>query len=118
MSHVWGFLTPVPEANRDAYVASAQKAWPLFQEYGALAMYECWEAGVPDGEVTSFPMAVKREPGEAVVFSWIIWRDQAAADACQASMETDKRWAEMMDMPFDGKRMIYGGFEPVFVAEA
>ena len=76
-------------------------------------MTENWEADVPEGQVTSFPMAVKREPGEAVVFSWILWPDKASCDACWASSETDPRWAEM-DMPFDGKRMIFGGFETIF----
>ncbi|MBN8187075.1 MAG: DUF1428 domain-containing protein [Salipiger thiooxidans] len=115
MSYVSGFLTPVPGKNKDAYLASAQKSWPLFKDYGATAMRECWEADVPDGEVTSFPMAVKREDGEAVVFSWILWPDKATADACWASMDTDPRWREM-DMPFDGKRMIYGNFETLFEA--
>ncbi|SDH17092.1 DUF1428 domain-containing protein [Alloyangia pacifica] len=116
MTHVWGFLTPVPQENKAAYVESARKSWELFKEYGALSMHECWEAEVPEGKVTSFPMAVKREEGEAVVFSWMLWPDKETADRCGASFETDARWKEMMDMPFDGKRMIYGSFDPVFEA--
>ena len=114
MAYISGFVAPVPEGNRDVYVAGARKSWALFKEYGAVTMIECWEADVPDGTHTSFPMAVKREPGEKVVFSWIVWPDRETADRCWASSETDPRWAEMMDMPFDGKRMIWGNFEPVF----
>ena len=114
MSYVSGFLAAVPVANKDAYLASARKSWPLFKEYGALSMHENWEADVPDGELTSFPMAVKREKGEAVVFSWITWPDANTCNACWATMETDERWREMMDMPFDGKRMVFGGFETIF----
>lgn len=117
MSYVQGFVAAVPEANKQAYIDSAEAAWPLFEEYGALAHWECWEEDVPEGEVTSFPMAVKREPGEKIVFAWVVWRDKAAVDACHASMSTDKRW-ERLSMPFDGKRMIFGGFSPVFVAES
>ena len=114
MSHVSGFLAAVPIANKEAYIASVKKSWPLFQEYGALSMSENWEADVPDGEVTSFPMAVKRQDGEAVIFSWIRWPDADTANACWASMETDSRWKEILDMPFDGKRMIFGGFDTIF----
>ncbi len=114
MPYVSGFLTPVPIANKQAYLESAQNAWPLFQDYGALSISENWEADVPDGEVTSFPMAVKRQEGEAIVFSWIVWPDQATALRCWEAMETDPRWQEVMSMPFDGKRMIYGGFETIF----
>lgn len=116
MSYVTGFVAAVPIKNRDAYRASAESSWALFKEYGATGIRECWEADVPDGEVTSFPMAVKREDGEAVVFSWILWPDKATCDACWASMETDPRWGEMIEMPFDGKRMIFGGFETLFEA--
>ena len=118
MTYVSGFLAAVPVANKDAYLRSAEKSWPLFKAAGALAQKECWEADVPEGEVTSFPMAVKREPGEAVVFSWILWPDQATAHACWARMETDPDWQAVFEggMPFDGKRMIFGGFDMVFDA--
>ncbi|MCA0998356.1 DUF1428 domain-containing protein [Alloyangia pacifica] len=114
MTYVSGFLTPVPQENKAAYIESARKAWTLFKEYGATEMRECWEADVPDGEHTSFPMAVKRKEGEAVVFSWMVWPDKETADRCFGSFESDERWQEMMSMPFDGKRMMWGGFEPVF----
>jgi uncharacterized protein YbaA (DUF1428 family) len=117
MPFVDGFLAPVPTANRDAYRKSAEAGWTMFREYGALKMRECWGVDVPDGEVTSFPMAVKKADDEVVVFSWIEWPDKATRDACYASMETDPRWKETMkDMPFDGKRMMWGGFEVLFDA--
>lgn len=81
-------------------------------------MWDCWGDMVPDGEVTSFPMAVKAKPGETVVFSWVLWPDKAAAGACQASMEMDADWREMSEMPFDGRRMIFGDFEPVAIHRA
>ncbi len=93
----------------------AAKAWPLFQEYGATAHVETWGVDVPDGHTTSFPMAVKLEEGEVVVFSWLTWPDKATADDAWRKMMEDPRMAEM-DMPFDGKRMMWGGFEPVFEA--
>ncbi|OWU86457.1 RNA signal recognition particle 4.5S RNA [Oceanicola sp. 22II-s10i] len=115
MSYVSAFVAAVPESNKDAYVEAAREAWKLFSEYGALGVHECWEDDVPDGKVTSFPMAVKREPGEKIVVSWIIWPDKATYERCIASTETDERWAQMA-MPFDGKRMIYGTFTPIFTA--
>lgn len=117
MSFIDGLVAAVPAANRDAYIELARESWKLFKEYGALSMREHWGVDVPDGEVTSFPMAVKKQDDEVVVFSWIEWPDKATRDACAASMETDQRWAELMPgMPFDGKRMIYGGFEEIFSA--
>ncbi|ACT59932.1 DUF1428 domain-containing protein [Hirschia baltica] len=117
MTYVTGFLLPVPKKNKDRYTELAKASWPLFKEYGALSVQENWEKDVADGEVTSFPMAVKREPDEDIVFSWFIWPDKETAEACWASFETDKRWEPMMEMPFDGKRMIFGGFEPIFKSE-
>lgn len=113
MSYITGFLTPVKAEDRERYVASAVKAWPLFQKYGATAHVENWGTDVPDGKLTSFPLAVKLEDGEVVVFSWLVWPDKATADAAWANMENDPDMANM-DMPFDGKRMMWGGFETVF----
>ncbi|MBE3638746.1 DUF1428 domain-containing protein [Mangrovicoccus algicola] len=114
MTHVTGFLAAVADAKKEAYIDHARRAWPIFRDYGAIAMKECWGVNVPDGEVTSFPMAVKKEDGETVVFSWIEWPDQASAETCWASMESDPRWKEMpAEMPFDGKRMIFGGFDVI-----
>jgi len=113
MAFISGFLTPVSESRKEEYIESARLAWPIFKDYGALSTRECWGVDVPDGKVTSFPMAVKLEPGEVVVFSWIEWPDKATCDACMGTMESDPRWKEMT-MPFDGKRMMWGGFEEVF----
>ena len=113
MPYVSGFLTPVKAEDRERYVASAAKSWPLFKKYGALEQVETWGVDVPPGKVTGFDLAVKLEEGEVVVFSWLKWPDRATADACFATMETDPAWQDM-DMPFDGKRMMWGGFEPIF----
>lgn len=113
MTHVTGFLTPVKIENKARYIASAAASAPLFKDYGVLEQVECWGEDVPDGETTSFPMAVKLEPGEVVVFSWLRWPDKATAEAAWAKMKDDSRFADL-DMPFDGKRMMWGGFEVIF----
>lgn len=113
MTYYSGFLTPVKTADKARYIASAETSWPLFQKYGALQQVETWGEDIPPGKVTGFDLAVKLEDGEAVVFSWIKWPDKATAEACFATMETDPAWQEM-DMPFDGKRMMWGGFAAIF----
>ncbi|WP_298677855.1 DUF1428 domain-containing protein [uncultured Lentibacter sp.] len=113
MSYISGMLAAVPLAKKAAYLEYAQRAWPLFERHGALDMVENWGDEVPEGALTSFPMAVKLEPGESVVMSWITWPDKATSDACMASMQSDPAWEAMGEMPFDGKRMIFGGFETV-----
>lgn len=117
MSYVTAFMTAVPEQNKARYIEMARKSWGLFVDFGAIEMTECWEDNVPDGKVTSFPMAVKREAGEKVVVSWIRWPNRSSADHCFASMESDPRWQAMGEMPFDGMRMMWGGFEPIFSAQ-
>ena len=112
MSYVDGFVTPVPNANRAAYIEHAEKAAALFKEHGASAVVECWGDDVPEGKLTSFPLAVKCEPGEAVVFSWITWASRAVRDEGWKKLMADPRMQRgAMPMPFDGKRLIYGGFE-------
>lgn len=112
MPYVDGFVIPVPIANRDAYRKVAEMAAPIFKEHGALKVVECWGDDVPDGKVTSFPMAVKREANETVVFSWIVWPSKAARDAGNAKVMADPRMQLPPEgAPFDGKRMIFGGFE-------
>ena len=113
MAYITGFLTPVKTENKDRYIESARTSWPMFKGYGATAQIENWGVDVPDGKLTSFPMAVKLQPGEVVVFSWLQWPDRETADAAWAKMESDPAFADM-DMPFDGKRMMWGGFEAIF----
>lgn len=113
MAYITGFLTPVKIEDKDRYIASAQKSWPLFKNYGCLEQVETWGDDVPPGKVTGFDLAVKLEEGEAVVFSWLKWPDKATADACWEKMQNDPSFADM-DMPFDGKRMMWGGFQPIF----
>ncbi len=114
MSYVTATLTPVPEDQKDRYIAGAARVCALFREYGALETRECWEDGLSEGAQTSFPRAVQRQPGEAVVLTWIIWPDKATCDRCMVSFATDPRWAEVSVIPLDGQRMIFGGFAPVF----
>jgi uncharacterized protein YbaA (DUF1428 family) len=114
MSYIDGFVAAVPTANRETYKTYAEKALVAFKEYGAIGMVECWGEDVPDGKLTSFPLAVKLEEGETVVFSWIVWPSKQVRDAGHARMATDPRFdQETNPMPFDGKRMIYGGFVPI-----
>ncbi len=112
MSYIDGFVAAVPTGNREAYLKHAADMAAIFKEFGALKSVECWGDDVPDGKLTSFPMAVKKEPGETVVFSWLVWPDKAARDAGWAKMMQDPRLQPGANpMPFDGKRLIYGGFE-------
>jgi uncharacterized protein YbaA (DUF1428 family) len=118
MTYVTGFLLAVPAANKEAYRKMAEQTWQLFREHGCLAMRENWEADVPDGTVTSFPMAVKKAADEVVVFSWMEWPDRATCDRAWEALMKDPRMAEMGDMPFDGKRMMWGGFEELLRVDA
>ena len=107
-----GFVLPVPGGNRDSYLAMAQKASAKFAEYGALRVVEAWGDDVPDGKVTDFRRAVKAEDGENVVFSWIEWPDKATRDAAWPKMMEDPDMQpDHGNMPFDGKRMFWGGFD-------
>ena len=111
MAYVDGFVLAVPKANRDAYKTFAEQSMAMFKEYGALKLVECWGDDVPDGEVTSFPMAVNCQADETVVFAWLLWPSKEVRDAGNEKMMEDPRIKTMMGaMPFDGKRMIYGGF--------
>ena len=114
MSYVDGFVAAVPTANRETYRRHAEIAAEVFKEHGALNVVECWGDDVPEGKLTSFPMAVKREDGETVVFSWIVWPSREARDAgMKKSMEDKRLQPDANPMPFDGKRLIYGGFETI-----
>ena len=111
MRYVEGFVAAVPAASRESYRRHAAEAAPLFKEFGATRMVECWGDDLPDGKVTDFKMAVKAEAGENVVFSWIVWPSKAARDEGMKNFMADPRLAAMTDMPFDGQRMVFGGFE-------
>ena len=113
MTYVQGFVVAVPTANKQAYIDHATAALPLFKEFGAGRMVEGWGDDVPDGTVTDFRGAVQAKPDETVLFSWIEFADRATADAAGEKMMSDPRMAEMGEMPFDGMRMIWGGFDPV-----
>ena len=114
MTYVMGFVAAVPTANREAFIDHAAKAAEVFKEKGALQVMECWGADVPDGETTSFPIAVRCRDDETVVFSWIVWPSKDVADAAMEAIMTDPRMSEEHNpMPFDAKRLIHGGFEPV-----
>ena len=114
MNYVDGFVCAVPTANRDAYQTHAAKAAPLFKEFGALTVVETWGDDVPDGKLTSFPLAVQRKDDETVVFSWITWPSKQVRDEAWKKVMADPRMtAESNPMPFDGKRLIYGGFQTI-----
>lgn len=110
MNYIDGFVAAVPVANKEAYLKHAAGMAVVLKEYGALRSIECWGDDVPEGKLTSFTMAVKREEGEAVVFAWVEWPSKAARDAGWAKAMEDARMSSA-EMPFDGKRMIYGGFQ-------
>ena len=116
MSYIEGFLTPVKIADKDKYIAHAETAAKLFKQWGALRVVETWADDVPEGKVTDFYRAVNREDGETVVFSFIEYPDRATRDAVNVKMMNDPAMAAMSDMPFDGQRMIYGGFAVVLDA--
>lgn|SRR5687768_1961581 len=114
--YVDGFLVPLPKRNLDAYRRVSRKAGKVWREHGALEYCECVADDVPSGEVTSFPKGVQLKRGEVVVFSWIVFKSRAHRDRVNAKVLKDPRIADMMDpksMPFDGKRMVYGGFEMI-----
>ena len=117
MTYVDGFVAAVPTANREKFRKHAEAAAAVFKEHGALKVVECWGDDVPDGKVTSFSMAVKRKEDETVVFSWIIWPSREVRDAGMAKVMADPRLQpEANPMPFDGQRLIYGGFEIIVEA--
>lgn len=112
MDYVDGFVVAVHRDKREDYRKVAEEGAVFFKEFGALSVVECWGDDVPDGKLTSFPMAVKLEPEEVVVFSWIRWPSKAARDEGMKKVMADERMKNMQ-MPFDGKRMIFGGFQVI-----
>ncbi|NUZ04632.1 DUF1428 domain-containing protein [Piscinibacter koreensis] len=114
MPYVDGFVIAVPIANREAYRQMAETAADVFMAHGALNVVECWGDDVPPGKVTSFPLAVQCRDDEAVVFSWITWPSRAARDEGMKNSMADPRMQMGTEsMPFDGKRMIFGGFDVI-----
>jgi len=112
MPYVDGFVLAVPKRNLDAYKEMARKGGEVWMEHGALSYVECIAEDVPYGEVTSFPRAVQAKDDEVVIFSWATYKDRAARDEVMKKVMADPRMKyEPADMPFDGKRMIFGGFE-------
>lgn len=110
MSYIDGFVAAVPTANRVAYRQHAIDAGVIFREHGALKMVDCWGDDIPEGTHTSFPMAVQKRPDESVVFSWVVWPSKESRNEGMAKVMADPRMKEL-SMPFDGQRMIFGGFE-------
>jgi uncharacterized protein YbaA (DUF1428 family) len=114
VSYVDGFLLAVPTANRDTYKALAESAAAVFKEHGAIRVVECWGDDVPQGELTSFPLAVQCKDDETVVFSWILYNSREHRDSVNDKVMKDPRMKDMMDpksFPFDGMRMFWGGFK-------
>lgn len=110
MSYIDGYLIPVQNAKKDAYFEMADKAKQVFLDHGALRVVETWSDNVPRGKVTDFYRAVAASDDEGVVFSWVEWPDKAARDAGFDKVMNDERMNNMGEMPFDGKRLIFGGF--------
>ncbi len=112
MAYIDGYVIPVPDANRTAYRDFEAQMWPAFRDRGALSLVLGWGDDVPAGKHTDLARAVDLQPGETVVFGWMTWPDKATRDAAYAAMmEPDGQMPP--DLPFDGKRMIYGGFVPL-----
>ncbi|WKE66474.1 DUF1428 domain-containing protein [Gallaecimonas kandeliae] len=115
MGYVDGFVVPVPLDRLEDYLAMARLAGAVWREHGALSYVECVADDVKEGKLTSFPQAVQLQPGETVIFAWITYPSREARDAINDKVFKDPRLADMMDaskMPFDGKRMFWGGFTP------
>ena len=122
MTYIDGFVIAVPTANKDQFIEHARKADSIFLELGATRILECWADDVSHGKQTDFYRAVEAKEDESVVFSWIEWPDKPTRDAAMGRMEELMKTDPRMDpasnpMPFDGKRLIYGGFEPVVTLE-
>ena len=122
MSYIDGFVIAVPKANKQKFIEHARTADTLFTELGATRVMECWGDDVPEGKLTDFRKAVKATADECIVFSWIEWPDKETRDAAMQKMMSDEFTDDRMDpeinpMPFDGKRLIFGGFDPIIELE-
>src|SRR5678815_2462624 len=113
MSYVDGFVIPVPAGNREAYLASSRKMTSVLKRLGATRVVECWGSDVPDGKVTDFKRAVAAQSGENVAFGWVEWPSKETRDPGNKAMMEDPAMKNI-GMPFDGKRLIFGGFEVLY----
>ncbi|MDJ0780128.1 MAG: DUF1428 domain-containing protein [Gammaproteobacteria bacterium] len=114
MEYVEGLVAAVPTKNKEKFLTHARDAAIVFKEHGAIRVVECWGDDIPAGDVTSFPLAVKCKEDETVVFSWIVWPSREVRDAGMAAIMNDPRMSdEENPMPFDGTRLIYGGFQVI-----
>jgi len=112
MNYIDGFVAAVPTADKQVYQRHCEEMGAVFKEHGALGVVDSWGDDVPEGKLTSFPMAVKCEPHETVVFGWIVWPSRQVRDAAWNTVMADPRMKDR-SMPFDGRRMIYGGFQTI-----
>jgi uncharacterized protein YbaA (DUF1428 family) len=113
MSYIDGFVIPVPSGNKEAFRTMAEQVAPMFIEHGAERVIECWGDDVPHGEHTDFYGAVKAGEDETIVFAWVVWPSREARDAGAARINADPAMRPEGEMPFDGKRMIFGGFQTI-----
>lgn len=114
MAFVSAFVAAVPSANKEKYLEMSRKTGAFFKEKGATRVVECWGADVPDGKLTSFPLAVKKADDETIALGWVEWPSKDLADAAFGEMMSDPQFStENMPMPFDGQRMIFGGFDMI-----
>ena len=111
--YVNGYILGVPDEMKEAYITVAKTFAEVAKDFGALEIFENWEVDVPDGEQTDYRRAVKALPGEKIVFSWVVWPDRKSGALAHKGMWSDPRMKSVGKMPFDGKRMIMGGFEPL-----
>ena len=119
MAYIDGFVMAVPTANKQKFLDYVREFDPIFLEFGATRVLECWGDDVPHGKQTDFYRSVEARDDETVLFSWIEWPDKATRDAGMKKMMDDPRMdPSNAPMPLDGKRMIYGGFDPLFVLDA
>lgn len=114
MDYIEGIVAAVPTKNKDEFIKHASEAAAVFKEHGATRLVECWGDNIPSGEITSFPLAVKCKEDETVVFSWVVWPSREARDTGMEAVMNDSRMSEEINpMPFDGTRLIYGGFQMI-----
>lgn len=111
--YVNGYILSVPEDKKEAYINIATKFAEILKDFGVLEIFENWEADVPDGEATDFRKAVKANPDEKIVYSWAVWPDKETSDTAHKGMMEDPRMKDFGKMPFNGKHMIIGNFEPI-----